>query len=239
VARRGRWQRYFSGLGIVAAFGVALYWALQGQGGAAAVWALFGALLWLPSARHQIAFGARKWATALLLLALAAVFAWGAILRYRERSFADAAVDAYLAVVFAGIALWAAVRWSPMPSVPAQAPRLTRIALGTAIVAGLFLLLGIAVMAAGSAPFAVLVWGMCIVCTAIAVGALVIQARFNSELEIARRLGFEDLYVYVEARRSQGFTMEQMAGETGLKPDALRHAGKTWGNLRRARADSP
>src|SRR5207253_7912543 len=127
----------------------------------------------------------RKWATVLLLLALAGVFGWGVILWYRERSFVDAAVEAYLAAVCAGIALWAAVRWSPMPSVAAQAPRLTRLALGFGIVAGLFLLVGITQIASGDVALAVFAWGMCVFCTAITVGVLVVQARFNSELEIA------------------------------------------------------
>jgi len=226
-------------LGVIAGLAVAVASAVQGYRATAATWTVLTALLLLQSGRDRIAFGLRKWATALLLLGLAALFGWGAIVWYRERSLPDAAVEAYLAIVCAGIALWAVARWSSMPPVAAQSPRLIRFALGSAIISGFFVLLGISQITAGDVASAVVTWGMSVVSMAIAVGVLVLQARINSQLDVARRLGFEDLHVYLEARRSQGFSLEQMAGETGLKPDALRRAGKAWRTFRRARASSP
>ena len=227
------WFRRLSWVAGVAIAVVGVRWVIEGYGARAAPWILIGALMAARSLGNRIPGTSRKAAIVALLLGLVALFAWLAVARYREGQLAVAVVDGYLAVVSAGLATWAAFIWVPGESSASAMPRFLRGAVTAGLVAGLALTLGFSIAASGSVLLAVIAWVVSAVFAAVAVAAMLIRRRVESQQSLAHRLGFDDLHVYVEARQRQGVTFGEMATETGMNIGALRRADRAWASFRR------
>jgi hypothetical protein len=218
-------------LALLGAAAQAAEYFLQRRRGEAALWGLIAILCLIQLLQDRITFPVRRALTTATLVGLAALSAWGTVGWFDHARYAPAAVTAYATLAFAGVAVWSALVWRPAvrPSFPLQSPAG---AIFFVIVAGLLLLGGIDELSIGEVFFAILVWVTAALAMALGLAALYIQRQMRRQVEIAERLGFEDLHAYHEARSREGVSLDQMATETGLSQGQLERASTTWKQLR-------
>jgi len=239
VATSRLWFKRFSWMAGAGILFTSVGWAIEGRGLSSIPWILIGLLMLVQSFRSRMPSTLRKALTAVLLIGLTAVFLWATAARYRQAQFADSLVDAYLAVVCAGLAVWVALVWAPASAADTPTPRFLMMAVPSGLIAGFATLLGLSMLSSGYVSLALLAWVTSGISVVLVVIALLIRRQVQSQQRLANRLGYEDLHAYVEARQRQGATIDVMAVETGMNADALRRAHNAWEAFRRLRGRAP
>ena len=228
--------RVLSWIGPLGAIAVVAVYFARGYRSGAAWWAMIAVLFAIQLLRDRIPFSVRKGLTTTVLVGLVALYVWGTVVWYREQRYAAAAATAYASLAWGATAVWAATVWKPATG-STSSVRFDRGAVVVWILAGYLLLFGFSQLSTGYLPIAVLVWATSALCITMGVLALWLHLRVRRQIEISKRLGFDDLHAYYEARRREGMSLEQMATETGLMPRELERATEVWKEFHRRKSE--